>query len=329
MAKIPVDTHSSPAPAPPMTRAPRPTPIPARGGLDASAVALPGAGPWSSVLDYLAWRLPALDRAAWHARMAAGEVLDETGQPLAPGTPFLRNARVWYYRHVDGEAPPAQAETVLFQDDWLVVADKPHHMPVVPGGRYVRSSLLVRLRERLGLPELSPLHRIDRDTAGLVVFAVQASSRAAYQQLFRERAVHKTYEAQAPWRPDLALPLVWRSRLAPVADFFTMHEVAGEPNSETRVELLEQLGGLARYRLTPLTGKRHQLRAHMNALGLPLLGDRFYPAVLPAEQPDNDAHPLQLLARSLAFTDPFTGEVRHFESQRALLPLARWVACGT
>ncbi len=307
-----------------MTRAPRPPHISPRGGLDASAVALPGAGPWASVLDFLAWRLPALDRAGWAARMAAGEVLDESGQALAPDTPFLRNTRIWYYRHVDAEPPLHDSETLLFQDNWLVVADKPHHMPVVPGGRYVRNSLLVRLRERLGLPELSPLHRIDRETAGLVVFAVQAHTRAAYQHLFRERAVHKVYEALAPWRADLAMPHVQRSRLAPVAGFFTMQEEPGEPNSETRIELLEQQAGLARYRLTPVTGKRHQLRAHMNALGLPLLGDRFYPKVLPAELPDDTERPLQLLAQVLAFDDPFTGEARHFRSQRQLLPLSAW-----
>lgn len=307
-----------------MTRAPRPTLIAPRGGLDASAVALPGAGPWPGLLDFLAWRLPALDRAAWAARMAAGEVLDEAGQPLPPDTPFLRNARVWYYRHVDAEPPVRESETVLFQDDWLVVADKPHHMPVVPGGRYVRSSLLVRLRERLGLPDLSPLHRIDRETAGLVVFAVQVRTRAAYQDLFRMREVHKVYEALAPWRDGVALPRVHRSRLAPVDGFFTMQEVAGEPNSETRIELIERTGTLARYRLTPLSGKRHQLRAHMDALGLPLLGDRFYPRVLPADLPDDSECPLQLLAQALAFTDPFTGEARRFESGRRLLPLNAW-----
>lgn len=307
-----------------MTRAPRPAHIPARGGLDASAVALPGAGPWPGVVDYLAWRLPALDRMGWATRMAAGEVLDENGRPLPPDTPFLRNTRIWYYRHVATEPPLHDSETLLFQDNWLVVADKPHHMPVVPGGRYVRHSLLVRLRERLGLPELSPLHRIDRETAGLVVFAVQAHTRAAYQNLFRERAVHKVYEALAPWRADLPLPHVQRSRLAPVEGFFTMQEVAGEPNSETRIEMLEHVAGLARYRLTPVTGKRHQLRVHMNALGLPLLGDRFYPRVLPADLADDTERPLQLLAQALAFDDPFTGEARYFTSQRRLLPLSAW-----
>lgn len=307
-----------------MTRAPRPSHIAPRGGLDASAVALPGAGHWPTVLDFLVWRLPAQSRAVWAARMAAGDVLDEAGQPLPPDTPFLRNTRIWYFRHVVAEPPLHDTEAVLFQDEWLVVADKPHLMPVVPGGRYVRHSLLVRLRERLGLPELSPLHRIDRETAGLVVFAVQAHTRAAYQDLFRERAVHKVYEALAPWRADVALPSTHRSRLVPVDGFFTMHEVPGEANSETHIELIEQHAALGRYRLKPLTGKRHQLRAHMTALGLPLLGDRFYPEVLPADTPDDPTRPLQLLAQALAFTDPFTGEQRHFKSQRRLLALSAW-----
>jgi len=259
--------------------------------------------------------------------MSAGEVLDEAGVPLPPGAAFRPNARLWYYRFVEQEPPVAEAETVLFRDDWLVVADKPHFMPVVPGGRYVRNSLLVRLRERLDLPELSPLHRIDRETAGLVAFAVQPHTRAAYQALFRDRAVHKSYEAVAGWRDDLALPHLQRSRLEPVDGFFTMREVAGSPNSETRVELLERQGGLARYRLLPLTGKRHQLRAHMQALGLPLVGDRFYPRVLPADEPDDTQRPLQLLAQALAFDDPLTGTHRRFESQRRLLPL--WALAGS
>lgn len=307
-----------------MSRAPRPPHIPALGGLDASAVALPGRGPWPTVLAYLAWRLPALSEPEWAQRMREGAVLHERGWPLGEDAPFEPNARVWYYRHVEAEPPLADTETVIFQDEWLVVADKPHHMPVVPGGRYVRNTLLVRLRERLGLPALSPIHRIDRETAGLVVFAVQAHSRAAYQALFRERVVHKVYEAVAPWRADLALPRQHRSRLASVEGFFTMQEVPGEANSETHIDCLEQAGGWARYRLQPLSGKRHQLRTHLNALGLPIAGDRFYPTVLPADLPDDPARPLQLLARAIAFEDPMTGRPRSFESRRSLLPLRHW-----
>lgn len=304
-----------------MTHAPINPAIPTLDGVGPSCVALP-AGPWPTVLDFLAERLPAVSRTGWAERMARARVLDDNAQPLAPDAPYRHSTRVYYYREVDAEPAVEEAEDVLFQDNWLVVADKPHHMPVVPGGRYVASSLLVRLKRRLGLDTLSPVHRIDRETAGLVVFAIQPHTRGAYQDLFRQRQVFKAYEAVAPWREGLTWPHHHRSRLEPVPGFFTQHEVAGEPNSETRVDLLEHDGTHARYALEPLTGRRHQLRAHMDALGLPLVGDRFYPRVLPADWPDDPQRPLQLLARALRFTDPVTGQTRVFESRRQLLPLA-------
>ena len=193
-------------------------------------------------------------------------------------------------------------------------------MPVTPSGRFVQQSLLVRLKRRLGLADLSPVHRIDRETAGLVVFAVQPHTRDAYQALFRDRRVHKLYEAVAPYRPDLALHCTYRSRLAPDAErFFLSREVAGEPNSETHIERAEPLGAHALYHLRPVTGQRHQLRLHMMALGVPILGDGFYPEVLrgPGE-PDDAENPLQLLARALAFDDPVTGEQRRFSSSLTL-----------
>jgi len=193
-------------------------------------------------------------------------------------------------------------------------------LPVTPGGRYVQQSLLVRLKRRLGLEDLSPIHRIDRETAGLVAFAVRPQDRAAYQALFRERAVHKVYEAIAPCRDDLAFPLVRRSRIVEEdGAFFRMCEAEGEANSETRITLCERRGDWARYALEPVTGKRHQLRVHMNALGRPIAGDQFYPSVLRGPNEAEDfAVPLRLLAQTLAFDDPVTGEHRHFQSQRAL-----------
>ena len=208
----------------------------------------------------------------------------------------------------------------MFQDDWLVVADKPHFMPVTPSGRFVQRSLLVRLKRRLGLPDLSPVHRIDRETAGLVVFAVQPHTRDAYQALFRDRRVQKVYEAVAPHRAELALPRTHRSRLAPDAErFFISREVPGEPNSETHIERAAVFGPHALYRLQPVTGRRHQLRLHLHALGVPILGDGFYPAVLRGPgAPDDAERPLQLLARALMFDDPFTGTARRFESTLTL-----------
>ena len=252
--------------------------------------------------------------------MEQGDVVDEHGVPVTPARAFERGIRLYYYRWLDQEPCIPFEETVLYQDAHLLVADKPHFMPVTPTGRYLHHSLLVRLKHRLQLPELSPLHRIDRDTAGLVLFSVQRATRGLYQGLFRDRAITKHYEAVAPWREGLALPPEYRSRLEESPQFFRMHEVPGEPNSHTRIQVLEVGQGWARYRLEPVTGKRHQLRVHMAALGLPLRNDAFYPEV--NDPPEGDySRPLQLLARWLEFSDPLTGEPRRFLSQRQLEPL--------
>jgi tRNA pseudouridine32 synthase / 23S rRNA pseudouridine746 synthase len=295
-----------------------------RGGVPASSVVLPSIPCTSglTVLDGLAQRLPAVDRAQWQARLHAGEVLDEDGQPVAAHTSYRNGMRLHYWRSLPHEAPVPFAHRVLHADAQLVVADKPHFLPVTPGGRHVEHTLLVRLQRELGLPGLSPIHRIDRETAGLVAFAVRPQTRDAYQRLFRERQVTKFYEALAPL-PNA--PMTWphtrRSRLEqdPGA-FFRMHEVTGEANSQTQVELLRAVdGSTGLYRLHPVTGKRHQLRVHMAALGLPLVGDAFYPRVRwGPDEADNFSNPLQLLARTLAFTDPITGQERRFDSQLAL-----------
>jgi tRNA pseudouridine32 synthase/23S rRNA pseudouridine746 synthase len=305
-----------------MARPPKNPAIPSRRGVSASCVALPydKAAPWPRLIDFLAERLAAVTREDWLGRMARGEVLDDAGQPLAPDAPFHPGTRVYYYRELDDEPEVPFEESVLFQDDHLLVADKPHFLPVTPGGRYVQQSLLVRLKNRLGVDTLSPIHRIDRETAGVVVFSLRPQDRGDYQALFRERSVHKTYEAIA--RSDTALqwPVVRRSRIEEAHDaFFRMNETDGEPNSETRIDLLETQGGWAHYRLEPVTGKRHQLRVHMNALGLPIAGDQFYPSVLRGPQETEDfTNPLRLLAQAIRFTDPVTGEPRRFESRLKL-----------
>jgi len=293
--------------------------LPMREGVSASCVVTP-AGPWPTLLDFLTERLQAVARDAWVQRMADGAVLDDAGRPVAPGALFRPGVRLHYYREIPDEPTVPFEENVLFQDDWLVVADKPHFLPVTPTGRYVQQSLLVRLKRRLGIDTLAPIHRIDRETAGVVVFAVQPATRDAYHALFRERAVVKSYEALAASPGKQAFPQVHRSHMREDANaFFRMQETPGEANSETRLDVMEVRGDRARYRLEPVTGRRHQLRVHMAALGLPILGDQFYPRVrLGPGAPDDFRSPLQLLARSIAFTDPVTGAARRFESQRTL-----------
>ena len=290
-----------------------------RDGVSPSCVVLPSRGD-GGLLDYLAERLPLVSREDWRERMVQGLVVDASGQALPPHQRFVPGLRVYYWRAVDDELHIPFDVQILWEDEHLLVADKPHFVPVVPTGRYVQSSLLVRLKKRTGNAQLSPLHRIDRDTAGLVLLSKQATTRGRYQALFRDRSMHKVYEAVAPFNPGIAFPREHRSRMEESARFFLMHEVPGEPNSHTRMRLLERNAHWARYALEPVSGKRHQLRVHMAALGLPLRGDAFYPEV--NDPPEGDfSRPLQLLARQLRFTDPLTGEERCFESARALEPL--------
>lgn len=287
-----------------------------RNGVAPSHAWIP-AGPWHSMLEFLTARFPGIDAAVWAARMARGEVVDERGTALAPDSPCRPGACVFYYRELDTETPIPFDERILYRDEHLLVADKPHFLPVTPSGRFLHETLLVRLKKKTGLPHLTPIHRLDRETAGVVVFSCNPETRDAYHALFRRRAVQKEYEALAPTLAGAAWPMVYRSRMADGTPFFRMREVAGEPNSETRIEALEPRGGFTLYRLQPLTGKRHQLRVHLAALGIPIVNDAFYPHALPCKG-DDVSQPLQLLARSIAFEDPVAGKARRFVSERSL-----------
>ncbi|WP_293502275.1 pseudouridine synthase [Roseateles sp.] len=299
-----------------MSRPPKPV-LPLRDGVGASAVFCPP-GPWTTLSAFLAERLPMVDN--WALRIARDEVVNETGRPVAEA--YVANRRVFYWRRLDAEPEVPFEARIVFRDEHLLVADKPHFLPVTPGGAYVQQTLLTRLRRATGLAELSPIHRLDRETAGLVVFSLRAAERGAYQNLFRDRAVDKVYEAVAPagagpWPRVLRHRLVEREGEA----FMQMQAVDGEPNAETWVDLVESVGaGLARYQLRPRSGVKHQLRAQMNALGLPIAGDRIYPRLQPQEHPPRFDAPLQLVARVIAFTDPVTGQPRRFE--RAALTIA-------
>ena len=293
--------------------------IPTRNGVGASRVSLP-VGPWPTVLDFLAERFPGVARAQWLQRMASGAVSCDRGHTLAPDAPFMAGLRVYYFRALPPEPKIPFDEVLLHQDAHLLVVDKPHFLPVMPSGKYLQETVLVRLKNKLGLNDLVPIHRIDRDTAGLVLFSVNPATRDAYHALFREHRVAKTYQAIAPWNPALPWPLRRESRIAESAHFMQQCEVNGPPNALTHITPLETHGALARYQLEPVTGQRHQLRVHMAALGLPLLGDGIYPVLTPEGSADY-AKPLQLLAKSIAFTDPVSGVALRFQSQRALRSL--------
>ena len=298
----------------------RPNAPPSRNGVGASCVVLP-AGPWARVIDFLPQRFPGVSADTWLQRLQAGDVIDDQGQILKADAPYRAGQRLYYFRALVTEPRIPFEATVLWQDAHLLVVDKPHFLPVVPSGKYLQETVLIRLKNTLGLDALSPIHRIDRDTAGLVLFSKQVVSRGAYQELFRTRQVDKIYECIAPWNADLVWPIVRQSRIVPSDHFMQQTEVPGVPNALTHITPIEVLGPLARYALRPVTGQRHQLRVHMAALGLPLVGDGMYPTLTPEGHADY-GNPLQLLAKSIAFTDPISGERRQFESAQKLKGLA-------
>lgn len=283
---------------------------------DASTVHLP-AGDWTCVLDALSDHFATISRTQWLSRIERGRVLDGQGTPISVRTPYRVGMRIHYYREVADEPLIPFVESVLHVDQHLVVVDKPHFLPVTPAGDFVEQTLLRRLIRRLDNPQLVPLHRIDRLTAGLVLFSANPASRSAYQALFRERRIDKRYEALAAPLPNLIFPLLRRSRLVAGEPFFRMREVDGEPNSETRIEVLHRGADRWHYGLFPITGKKHQLRVHMTALGAPIVNDTLYPE-LAAKAGDDHQRPLQLLAQGLAFVDPLSGELRRFKSRLTL-----------
>ncbi|WP_312931513.1 pseudouridine synthase [Pseudomonas sp.] len=283
--------------------------------LQASTLCLPP-GDWPTVLDCLCDHFKAVSREQWLDRFARGRVLSAQGQPLTADHAYRRGLRIHYFREVPEEKPIPVQEQILFQDEHLVVADKPHFLPVTPTGEYVEQTLLRRLIRRLDNPHLVPLHRIDRHTAGLVLFSCNPQSRGLYQRLFPERRIDKGYQAIAAALPQHAFPLVHCSRLEHGEPFFRMHEVAGTPNSETHAQVLEKNGEWWRYGLSPVTGKTHQLRVHMAALGAAIRHDPFYPDLRNGQ--DDYQQPLKLLAHSLRFDDPLGAGERRFQSQIAL-----------
>ncbi|KPI16330.1 pseudouridine synthase [Actinobacteria bacterium OK074] len=303
-----------------MSRRPRipPAPLPQRQGIDPVRVKLPPDGPWETVRDHLVARLSAPDGVV-DGMLDDGLIVGADGRPVARDTAYVPGMFVWFHRELHAEERVPFPLDVVYRDDHIVVADKPHFLATTPRGSHVVETALARLRRDLGIPRLSAAHRLDRLTAGLVLFTVRPAERGAYQSLFAERRVGKEYEAIAPYDATVALPRTLRSRILKERGVLAAQEIEGPPNAVTHIELTaHRPDGLARYRLLPHTGQTHQLRVHMASLGLPILGDPLYPTVAPPVAPGDFRHPLQLLARVLEFTDPLTGHQHRFVSGRQL-----------
>ncbi|SDP65984.1 tRNA pseudouridine32 synthase / 23S rRNA pseudouridine746 synthase [Arthrobacter sp. ok909] len=322
------------------------SPLPVRDGVNATRLRLPDEGPWETALDYMMHRWGHIDPQGIEDRFDAGEIVGEAGVALDRATPLQDHTFIWYYRTLPPETRIPVELTILHQDDHLLVVDKPHFLPTTPGGTYIQESALVRLRNQLGLPDLIPMHRLDRMTAGILLLSTNPETRGKYQVLFEKRQVQKEYECvsaaePAPGHPAVDFPVVVRNRMTKSRSYLLAEVIDGEPNAETRIERLRTFdstgatdanthvsretdggprgsidggpGRRALYRLEPHSGKTHQLRVHMASLGLGIVNDAFYPELLD-KAPDDYTKPLQLLARGIRFVDPISGAPVEYRS---------------
>lgn len=296
------------------------SPLPVRDGVGATRLHLPSSGPWPTVSAYMIERFFHLDPQLLLARFDRGEIVAFDGSALTRDTPLDAEEFIWYYREPPVELHIPFEIEILHQDHDLVVVDKPHFLPSTPAGKYVQNSALVRLRRLLDNADLAPIHRLDRHTAGLLMFSTRPVTRGAYQTLFQRRSIEKVYEAvsarPAGWESDL--PRTVRLHIEKLrAQVCVEVDAEREPNSETLIELIAADDQFVHTLLHPHTGKMHQLRVHLASIGLGILHDNLYP-VLTDEKPDDHERPLQLLARELRFVDPISGQEREFVSARSL-----------
>lgn len=282
---------------------------------------------WGCILAFLVERFAHISEAEWQDRMAQGKVHWTDGTAIDKDSPYIAGKVVCYYREVRQEPVIPFEHGIIFQNEHIIVADKPHFLQVTPGGQFVNECLLARLQRELMQDDIVPVHRLDRDTAGLVMFSINPDTRPSYFALFAEQRVQKTYQAVAQLSKDLTqkrLPVYWqvKNRIVPSKQSRICQqyipETAEQINAKSDIALIEKSSKLGLFQLTPHTGKTHQLRLHMMHIGMPILNDRFYPTLKPREEAENYNEPLQLLAQSLRFNDPVSGEASNFQSKQAL-----------
>jgi len=291
------------------------TPLPIKNGVSPNCIWLPK-GDWETVFDYFCTQFPHINPAESLKRFQRKEVVTASGQVLSESSPYVSGQHLYFYRELTNERAIPFEEIIIYQDENILVADKPHFLPVAPTGQYLHETLLVRLRNKLQLESLELCHRLDRETAGVVLLTKKQTVRAAYHALFSERKITKIYHALAPTL-DLEFPISRISRLQKAEPFFRMKEADGPANSETQIQHLENRGANSLYQLSPITGKKHQLRIHLAGLNMPIVNDCFYPVLL-EKKSDDYALPLQLLAKSIEFIDPFSQQRQYFESGYSL-----------
>jgi len=291
------------------------SPLPVKNGVSPNSLWLP-VGKWASMLEFFQDRFPHLDSKSCIARFERDEVVTADGAILRVNSQYISGTHIFFYRELESELQVPFEEKIIYQDEHIVVADKPHFLPVSPSGNYLHETLLVRLRKKLNIDSLELCHRIDRETAGVVLLTKKTSERAPYHALFSNKKITKIYHALAG-KKDISLPLIHKSRLVKGEPYYKMREVLGENNSETEIKLLEEGIENNLYELRPVTGKKHQLRVHLSALGIPIVNDPIYPTIM-NKVSDDFSKPLQLLAKSIHFSDPLSGKEHFFETDQSL-----------
>ena len=290
-------------------------PLPVKNGVSPNGLWLP-TGHWNTVFDFFLEQFPHLNPAECSKRFQRKEVVTADGQVLTQSSQYVPGQHLYFYRELENELAIPFEEKIIYEDENILVADKPHFLPVAPTGQYLHETLLVRLRKKLQIDSLELCHRLDRETAGVVLLTKKQAVRAEYHALFSNRKITKIYHAVAP-TVDLNFPIKRTSRLVKSKPFFRMKEIDGPANSETHINLLENRGINSLYQLSPITGKKHQLRVHLAGLNIPIVDDSFYPVLL-EKKPGDYASPLQLLAKSIQFIDPRSRELYYFESKFSL-----------
>ena len=275
-----------------------------------------------TIFDFLVDKFPLIDATIWRQRFLDGKIHTINGQAIRLDAPYQARLLVYYYREVTQEDIIPVTEEILFEDEHILLAYKPHFLPVTPGGRFINECLQHRLRQTTGLNQLQAIHRIDRDTAGLVLFSKQVETRAHYHALFKEHKIKKHYQAiSAITTGDKLLGQHWQVKNCIVRSeprfLMKIDTVSNKPNSHSDIRCLKQTSQQALFELRPITGKTHQLRLHMMSIGLPIMNDKNYPKLQP-KQPDNFNKPLQLLAKRLQFIDPINGKLRDFNCHHTL-----------
>lgn len=283
-------------------------------GVTASKLFLPAIQPAPQRLyDYLCQQFSHISAQEWQQRFQDQLIYAADGTILSLDSAYLANQHIYYYRFLAHEIHVPFQHHILYETDDLYIIDKPHFLTMSPTGQYVQETLLVRLKNQTGNADLTPIHRLDRETAGLVLFSKRPETRGIYQQMFAHREVKKTYHAIAAYHSSLEFPRTVCLRMDKGQPFYTMKIVEGEPNSKTQIDILEHNSQWAKYLLKPETGKQHQLRVHLNRLGIAIKNDPFYP-IVQHKSDDNFSNPLQLLAKRIQFIDPVTNKSMDFSS---------------